>query len=94
MVCRHVSPANACCGAALLTLFRRVKPSRYQVCVHPLVWRYIPSHELRWVATDKSTETGGNDKYYYAVSEMQGWRISECLLRVTLHGRSCRYKLC
>ncbi|EIM86041.1 PP2C-domain-containing protein [Stereum hirsutum FP-91666 SS1] len=27
-------------------------------------------------ATDKHTETGGDERYSYAVSEMQGWRIS------------------
>ncbi|TFK52534.1 PP2C-domain-containing protein [Heliocybe sulcata] len=27
-------------------------------------------------ATDKNTESGGNDKFLYAVSEMQGWRIT------------------
>jgi len=29
-------------------------------------------------ATDKTTENGGNKKFYYGVSEMQGWRFSEC----------------
>ncbi|EPQ54511.1 PP2C-domain-containing protein [Gloeophyllum trabeum ATCC 11539] len=27
-------------------------------------------------ATDKNTESGGNDRFMYAVSEMQGWRIT------------------
>lgn len=26
-------------------------------------------------ATHKKTESGGNDKYYFAISDMQGWRI-------------------
>jgi hypothetical protein len=28
------------------------------------------------VATDKVTQSGGDGRYVFAVSEMQGWRIS------------------
>jgi hypothetical protein len=31
-------------------------------------------------ATDKKSETGEDDRLFYAVSEMQGWRISSCLV--------------
>jgi len=31
---------------------------------------------LSWPATRKFSESGGNDRFLFAVSEMQGWRIS------------------
>lgn len=32
---------------------------------------------FRSTATQKFSESGGNQRFLYAVSEMQGWRISE-----------------
>lgn len=34
-------------------------------------------------ATDKTTENGGNKKFYYGVSEMQGWRFKRPVIRRT-----------
>ncbi|KAI0632105.1 PP2C-domain-containing protein [Trametes polyzona] len=37
---------------------------------------FVQGQTLSIPATDKSTEQGGNGKYFFGVTEMQGWRIS------------------
>jgi hypothetical protein len=38
-----------------------------------------PLIPLPYPVTDKHSESGADDRYAYAVSEMQGWRVSESL---------------
>ena len=67
-------------------LSSRVKRSRLQVSLLDVRMQFTLIWDEFLVATEKKLDSGGNERFLYGISEMQGWRI--CEYRIPLHSDS------
>lgn len=64
----YLTQVSRCRNLAIRRRFTHVEPIR--------ITRIFPV-SIQFPATEKHTETGKNVRFAYALSEMQGWRLSE-----------------